>query len=168
MKDTHDNLFLLNRLYALQADVADLRRAFDDLPSDLLGIPVFCRAGIALVSKGLESAISVVRARFGDTDAQRLAEVIAHEHVFLDVRNIRAPVPPGPPSHTVFMAAVCRCGAVQVFPRSNYDLTTDEFRRTFESSLAAEGRFLDWGEKDDPGPDRRPGGDGEAGTGHSG
>ena len=170
MSDHRADLFLLNRLYALQADVATLRREFEALPDRLPGIPVICRAGIALVDRGLTAAIEDVRTRFGSDPG--LATAIAHEHAFDDLRDLRAPVPPGPPSHTRFVVGVCACGAVEVFPRLNYNLTTAEFREGFEREMADRGRF--WGQtergdlEDGTPPDRRPQDEPSSGAGGSG
>lgn len=55
--------------------------------------------------------------------------------------SMKAPTGPAP-EHTMFALLVCACGAVDAFPRCNFDLTTPEFRRDFVAMLDEQGLRL--------------------------
>jgi hypothetical protein len=66
----------------------------------------------------------------------------AHEHAFdLWASFYRAPIDAPYPAHTMFEAFVCPCGAYQVFPRGNFAITTQAFRRRFAAEATALGFF---------------------------
>lgn len=65
-----------------------------------------------------------------------------HAHDWhLSLSNVRAPTGPHP-EHTMFAVLLCACGAIDVFPRCNYDRTTPEFRADFRDALAEAGLHL--------------------------
>lgn len=65
-----------------------------------------------------------------------------HEHGFEVIREAYAPTGP-PPEHTKFMILRCPCGLVQLFPQSNFDLTTSAFQGEFRAYLKARGWRLE-------------------------
>lgn len=66
---------------------------------------------------------------------------IEHEHDFYRHGQFdHAPVSDG--HHTSFLMLRCYCGAIDVFPRSNYNLTTQEFRMEFLRELRSLGQHL--------------------------
>src|SRR5262245_45060281 len=63
-----------------------------------------------------------------------------HRHQFeITTEHSHAPCPPGPPHHTMFFVVLCRCGALDVFPKENYDRTTPDFRAAFEAEMRSKG-----------------------------
>jgi hypothetical protein len=67
----------------------------------------------------------------------------SHYHVFdLDALPVHAPTDEGL-GHTVFYVMACACGAVDVFPRPNFDITTPEYRRLFYARLRAAGQMFE-------------------------
>lgn len=64
-----------------------------------------------------------------------------HEHHWTPTGGFEhAPVSHG--RHTQFIILMCGCGAVDVFPRMNYLLTTPEFQIDFLLALRARSHYL--------------------------
>lgn len=66
---------------------------------------------------------------------------IPPDHVceFRPLRSVAAPTGP-PPEHTRFEVLICStCRTFEIFPRTNYALTLDEWREMFVGAMAAMG-----------------------------
>jgi hypothetical protein len=66
---------------------------------------------------------------------------VEHVHDFTPWHEVEAPVGP-PPGHTRFWLLRCPCGAIEPFPRCNYDLVDDAaWRASYAAELARVGCF---------------------------
>jgi hypothetical protein len=67
---------------------------------------------------------------------------VAHTHAFGPPYGAQAEfehADVGGGSHTTFIVLTCTCGDYQVFPQSNYDLTTPEWRAEFKKWAEKQG-----------------------------
>lgn len=65
-----------------------------------------------------------------------------HQHAMGIVVEVTAPVG-DPPGHTKFLMLSCACGLVQLFPHSNFLLTSPDFQIAFRRRITGEGYRLE-------------------------
>lgn len=86
----------------------------------------------------LETTMSPLRRWFTKLRRKTGSVYPRHKHTFMSRDGVIAPTGP-PPSHTLFIPLVCECGALDIFPLSNYELTTPEFKQEFKAMMERTG-----------------------------